>query len=195
MIFYIDIDNVLIDTTQTIVEMYDEDFGFNKEYVKIPYEKVTSYGFDELELLSKSRAMNYFSTPRFFNHIHIIPGAMDAIEYLVDNGHEIVFISLGTDGNLIGKKKLIDELEECYGVPMRFIGLDSFKYKDKSAIDMFGGVLIDDELRNLSNSTASFTICFGDYSWNSSWDGYRMSNWEEIKDFLFTHERSILCHD
>ncbi len=59
------------------------------------------------------------------------------------------------------------------------------KYKDKSCIDMSGGILIDDEQRYLDNSNANMKVCFGDkYEWNEDWNGKRCFNWIELENYL-----------
>ena len=59
------------------------------------------------------------------------------------------------------------------------------KYDDKSCIDMGDGILIDDSAKNLEQSNASLKICFGDiYEWNKTWNGIRLKNWMDIRNYL-----------
>lgn len=84
--------------------------------------------------------------------------------------YEIVIVSMGIQPNLFGKEIWIKD-----NLPFaKFIGIDMDKYKDKSCIDMSGGILIDDEQRYLDNSNANMKVCFGDkYEWNEDWNGKR----------------------
>ena len=59
------------------------------------------------------------------------------------------------------------------------------KHNDKSHIDMSDSIFIDDSYKNLATSNAKEKICFGDkYSWNEQWEGKRLLNWMEVRDYL-----------
>ena len=63
----------------------------------------------------------------------------------------------------------------------QFIGVNLKEYKDKSHIDMNGGLFIDDSAHNLETSNAETKICFGEiYSWNKEWNGKHCWDWNMI---------------
>ena len=95
--------------------------------------------------------------------------------------YEIIIVSMGTQPNLFGKEIWIKD-----NLPFaKFIGINMEKYKDKSSIDMSGGILIDDEQRYLKSSNAKEKICFGEnYEWNEDWKGKRCFNWIELERYL-----------
>lgn len=97
------------------------------------------------------------------------------------NKYEIMIVSMGAKSNLFGKEIWIKD-----NLPFaKFIGIDMDKYKDKSCIDMSGGILIDDEQRYLDKSNANVKVCFGDkYEWNEDWNGKRCFNWTELENYL-----------
>lgn len=59
--------------------------------------------------------------------------------------------------------------------------VDNFSDKGKIECD----VAIDDKPESLNSfNDTVLKICFGDYVWNKSWDGVKMTNWLEIKEFF-----------
>lgn len=106
--------------------------------------------------------------------------AKEVLDKLKEN-FEITIVSSGYSPNLIAKDIWIrNNLPFC-----KFIGVNLKEYKDKSHIDMSGGIFIDDSMSNLVTSNAWFNICFGDvYSWNEEWKGIRCYNWNDVYQLL-----------
>lgn len=90
---------------------------------------------------------------------------------------EVIIVSSGYNPNLRAKEKWYKEhLPFC-----QFIGVNLKEYKDKSHIDMNGGLFIDDSAHNLETSNAETKICFGEiYSWNKEWNGKHCWDWNMI---------------
>lgn len=180
---FIDMDNVLFDTVDAIKYMYDEDFRLYSDYHEVFLNQLTSYDFSELNLLTKKQLTQYFNSGRFFDVVNCIDGAELSLCTL--NGFNkipIVFVSIGTPENLKGKKLWINQYNENYQTDIKFIGISD---KDKSQVDMSGGILIDDLIQNLESSNADMKICFGDYGWNKDWDGIRVTNWSQLRKLVF----------
>ena len=62
---YIDMDNVVFDTVRIVKTMYDEDFRLYDGYHEVPLDQLTSYNFQELNLLTKEKLNEYFCSGRF----------------------------------------------------------------------------------------------------------------------------------
>lgn len=186
MVLYIDLDNTVFNTTAAICEMYNEDYKYFPGFIKQTDNTVKSYNFSELECASYNDILKYFRTARFFVRVKTHPGFVRELRDLYFNhGVEIVFVSRGVEPNLAGKQEWIDNFEEIYSIPCRFIGVDALKHPDKSSVDMFGGILIDDEPKNLEASTASHNICFGNYEWNRDYtDCVRCTDWASVGDYI-----------
>lgn len=180
MMIYIDLDNTVFDTIRTIVTMYNADYKYAKGYKYIVPDYVKSYEFVELECATLPDIIKYFDTYRFFTLVQCLPGFVSEIRDLYFNyGCEITFISRGTSMNLQGKSDWVDEFEMAYKIPCHFIGVD-VSNENKSSVDMYMSILIDDEVQNLNTSTASYNICFGDYEWNKHYDGIKCTNWNQV---------------
>lgn len=179
---YIDFDNVVFDTVDAIKYMYDEDYRLYDGYVEVPVEKVKKYEFTELTLLTKEKLNEYFCSGRFFDLVSCIEGAELSIAMLNQLLNlPVVFVSIGTPENIRGKEQWVKTFNEAFGIDTEFIGVYGF---DKSEIDMSGGILIDDELKNLNSSNADLKICFGNYDWNKEWTGIRAENWSKVRQII-----------
>lgn len=57
---------------------------------------------------------------------------------------------------------------------------------NKSAVQMQGGIFVDDRASNLNSSNATYRICFKEkwLSWNDGWYGSTVSNWSELNRYL-----------
>lgn len=180
-VLYIDLDNVVFNTICIIKRMYDEDFCLYSEYSWIPAHKIKHYDFSDLTFMTRDRLMDYFRSNRFFNNIECMDEAEASIAYLETMGFKIVFVSIGTSENLLGKDEWVSVFNHLWGTHAEFIGVDRI---DKSHIDMSDGIIVDDEIKNLVNCNAQQKICFGNYEWNQDWDGIRILSWKDLVNFI-----------
>ena len=187
---YIDLDNVVFDTVDAIKTLYDENYRLYDNYKCVDYNAMTSYDFRELQLLTKEKLNEYFCSGRFFDVVNCIEGAELSIATLNGfNQYPVTLVSIGTPENIKGKQQWIDNvLRGGFELDVDFVGLNSF---DKSEIDMSGGILIDDELKNLETSNADVKICFGDYEWNKDWTGLRAAYWFEVRKLVYEEVRKL----
>ena len=177
---YIDFDGTLVATIDAIVELYNEDFKYYKDFHYVNWWTVDTWGFEECNCAPPRYIDLYFNQPRFFDKLHFMPWAECAINEL-SKYYTIKIVSHGYSPNLRLKEIWIkDRLSN-----VEFIGVNLKEYSDKSHIDMSDGLFVDDSAKNLITSNAKENICFGDvYSWNKSWTGKRMGNWADIRQYL-----------
>lgn len=149
--------------------MYNEAYRYYPNYRYIHWTDIHTWDFKECICAKPKQIKRYFTQPRFFEKLEFMDNAKEVLDRLKDK-FEIVIVSMGVQPNLFGKEIWIKD-----NIPFaKFIGIDMKKYKDKSSIDMSGGILIDDERRYLDSSNADMKICFGDeYEWNKDWKGKR----------------------
>lgn len=183
---YIDFDNTIVDSTAAIVSLYCEDFQYYKDFRLIfPYE-INSYDFKECNCATKEQINHYFRTPRFFRKLKFMTFAKEVIDELKQY-YEVVIVTMGNPENYIGKQLWVSK--NLSGTKM--ICVDMKEHNDKSHIDMSDGIFIDDMSKNLITSNAKEKILFGDkYSWNEDWEGTRLYNWVDIKNYLIKEKRN-----
>lgn len=178
---FLDFDLVIANSIKKIVELYDTDFHLYKDYKKVHWTDINTYGFEELTLINKDIVLDYFDDHRFFQNLEYMDNAKEVIYKLKDR-YEIVVCSMGRKMNLLYKKEWIDK-----NLPFtKFIGIDLNK-NSKQSVDMSNGIHIDDNVEMLNSSTAATKIVFGDlYPWNCNNPNmyHRCWNWTEIENLL-----------
>lgn len=162
---YVDFDNTLVNTTQRIVDMYNEDYQYYKKFKKIKPEEIQTYGFKECECASEEAINQYFNSKRFFDELDFMDNADEILElFHYEQGYNITVVSMGYSPNLKGKEEWVRN-----NLPFaNFIGCNLKEVKDKSHIDMSDGILIDDTQKMLDTSNAIVKIPF-DPSNNKEW--------------------------
>lgn len=177
---YLDFDGVIVNTVKAIVDLYNEDFQYYKNFVPVEYNDINTWGFVECNCASEDYINHYFNQQRFFDKLEFMDNAKEVIEKLSDK-FNITIVSTGYSPNLKAKELWIKKnLPFC-----KFIGVNLKKHKDKSHIDMSNGIFIDDYQKNLFTSNALLNICFDEKrSWNKDWQGFRITNWLGIEKYL-----------
>ena len=187
----VDFDNVLVDSTQAIVDLYNEDFQYYNGFKAVRACDMHTYGFKELTLASEEYVNHLWNRPRFFSRLKPMPYAREILEVLtIWYGIEVA--TLGFSPSL--KQKSYD-INHKFPNIIKKINLINFKeFKDKSHLDMTNAVFIDDQANNLVSSNAVRKICFGDVEeWNSNWSGERCYNWHDVLNALnYTNDESIM---
>lgn len=181
MTIVIDLDGVVYDTIRTIVNLYNYDHLYYKDFEPVLASNVKTWDFDELNLEPREYIDKYFNMPRFFAEVKLMIGAKWIIDKLHYMGFKIVFCSSGSFPNLQLKREWINKHFEYAD----FIPVDLERFKDKASVNMRNCWFIDDVSKNLETSNAKHKICFGEvYPWNEDWKGIRCKNWIEIYQYI-----------
>lgn len=177
---YVDFDNVLVNTTKCIVDLYNEDFRYYRNFRPVNWWEVDTWNFKECRCADTNYINTYFNQPRFFEKLEVMSWAEMVIEELMQD-YKVYIVTMGYSPNLCQKREWLTR-----NFPyVKMIGVDMGKYKNKSNIDMSDGILIDDCSTNLLTSNARQNMCFGELSsWNKDWSGLRCINWMDVKHYL-----------
>lgn len=180
MKIYCDFDGVITHSVKRIVDMYNEDFCYYKDFKKIDHNDVNTWGFEELTLADKKTIDHYFNRLRFFDKLEFMPGAYEFLSRLAKQ-HEIIIVSMGYSPNLRGKTEWIKE-----HLPFaKFIACNYKEYSDKAHVDMSDGAFIDDSSKNLLTSNSPFPILYGEtFAWNENWTGTTKRTWNDIYEYI-----------
>ena len=178
---YIDFDCVIVNTIKRIVDLYNDDHAYYKDFIPVDWTLIDTWKFEELHLEPYAIIDRYFSQPRFFRDLEWMDNAEEVLQRLSEK-YEIKVVSIGTRENLVGKQLWL--LKNMPYAKFLSIRIDE-ENDNKSTIDMSDGILFDDSITNLINSNAIEKVCFGDiYSWNRNWTGKRCANWRDVEDYL-----------
>lgn len=176
MIIAIDMDNVLCNLQEVAVNL------FNKRYnTNYTLEDFTDY--DVARNLPKNEAVlmkTMYGEHNLYSNIKPLPGAQNAIEKLINAGHQVYIVSDIIPKTYIEKvdwiKFYFPQIDEAHIIAM--------KHKYLLRCD----VMIEDNLQNLLAKPYYERICF-DYAWNRQVSDYaygihRVHSWNEILDVI-----------
>lgn len=139
----------------------------------------------------------------------------DIFLWLLSFQFDFVIVSFGNPANLKLKKIWIDKKLKLFindskmlnQSETKFIGLDFADHKDKSCVDMSGGIFVDDTYKYLMNSNAKHKIVFGEeYPWNADNETdndtvmgnhyTRCKNWLELyQEIMSIYNRNVIKGD
>ena len=177
---FLDFDGVIVNTVKAIVELYNNDFQFYKNYRPVHWKEINTWDFIECNCADTDYINKYFNQPRFFDRLAFMPDAYRVILEL-EKLYDITIVSMGYSPNLRGKELW---MKECLP-EIDFIGVNMKEHINKSHIDMSDGIFIDDSYSNLISSNAEKKYCFGEiYSWNEKWEGPRLCDWRDVASHL-----------
>lgn len=174
---FLDFDGTLVDSISSICKLYNKDFRYYEDFCPVLPTQIQTYDFSECTCASKEIIHTYFQTPRFFNSLKFMPGAVGALRF-IKNDFNINIVSHGFQANLLAKRLWIEK-----HIPhATFTGIDLSQTKDKSCVDMSGSIFVDDMVSNLDSSNAKHKIIFGKtYPWNEDEHGYtRCKDWIDL---------------
>lgn len=183
MNLYVDFDNTIVNSSEVIVKMLNEQFGENKDY-----RKLRKYDFKDLfPNCSYWDIEKYFESDKMFEQLELYPESYNTLNSFKDKFENITIVTIGTEDNIEKKRKFI---KDKFSFNIDLIGIENHGRSNKSSVDMRDGVFIDDHVDCLHSSNAKVKILIKT-SENAEWskiepndDIYVVSNWYEIYSIL-----------
>lgn len=177
----LDFDNTIVNTTKAFIEAHKLICGrrymFDKK-LEPRWELVKKYDFsDQIKDLTTIMKIATFNSQSFYDNLEYYDNALEILEEL-SNKTDVHIVSMCSYDS--AKKKGLKLQKELPNVKFQPI---IFPYRDKSFIDMRGGVFIDDVAKNLETSSADVKICFKynniTMDVNEDWRGKVLTSWNE----------------
>lgn len=172
MTIAVDMDNVLCNLQEVIIDLFNKRHGTN-----YTMEDFTDY--DVAQILPKNEAIlmkTMYGEDNLYSNVKPLPGAQNAIEKLINTGHQVYVVS-----DVIPKTYA----EKVEWLRFYFPQIDeghivAVKHKHMFKAD----ILIEDNMANLLASPHYHRICLS-YPWNvntNDWvyNVFRCKNWNEI---------------
>lgn len=167
----LDMDGVTCDLLTHMIYLLNRYHGEN-----LKKSDITSWGIeDHCKNVKKKHIAKYIDEPGFFRHLEPMEGALEYIEKLHNNGHEIYFITACNSGGFDCKRAWITK--NLPFVPDRnFFGTKS---KEMVKVDIF----MDDKLDNLiayHRAWPETPVFAFDQPYNQDWLGFRALGWADF---------------
>ena len=150
----LDLDEVVCDMMNPLISVHHDRYNSD-----VTIDDATGWGLppDMVEI---------FTTPGFFLHLPIIPGAADGVKKLLAWGHDIIVATNHSDNDYIAADKV---LWVQRNLPMLSSNMMIGGRKDV----LQGDIIIDDNPDYLINSPCRIKICM-DRQWNRHLEEYSM---------------------
>lgn len=127
--------------------------------------------------------IDYFKEPGFFRHLYPMPGALDAVNHLLEIGYKIIIIT--ASHKTTKADKLVWLKNHLPGISPEDVHFEYRKHKIKA--DM----LVDDNVDNCEAykkaHPSALVVCF-DAPYNQDFTGLRAKNWQEVLNWIKTAE-------
>lgn len=190
-IIYWDVDDVILNSGETIVELLNQkrqELGLQPRELK----DLKDWGYKSiLRDTNKNEIEALFESDNFWNRVKIKTEFIELIKSGILNSYNHRIVTKGSSINRKKKfKKLSEDLNELNWE--YFIGIEN--NRDKSVVDMTGGILIDDNYDNLVKTNAQIKILLKnglttDYNTNYGKYGnidnlYIVETLEEVRQIL-----------
>lgn len=176
MYISIDLDNIIINTTETLIRYINERLPVN-----LKMSDITTYSI-EAALPKQYRWIVEagFHDRNFWKEVSLIPYAAETIEQLFHEGHWIWFATSSLPENL--RKKINHLSRNLPFFPEDFVWKHTINLQDKSLLNV--DVLIDDCLGHLLHPDRKYVGVALDYPWNQTNGSVpnliRAYNWQDI---------------
>lgn len=172
----IDIDNVIVNTTECVVDYINE----RLPDINLKMEDINEYWIEKnIPLCYHWIVPMAFDDKTMWKQVKLIGGAAEYIEKLYKQGHEIYFATATTAENF---KKKVGFLTRSFPFfPDDYVCMHSISIKHKQLLNV--DVLFDDCLDNLNGSHPYASVCFN-YPWNQGVVEHRVRSWKEFYDFI-----------
>lgn len=171
----IDLDNVVVNTTESVIEFLNERIP----NLNMKLEDCSKYWLEQnlpkgYELIVQEA----FENKHMWKKVKVIKGAKKYINKLREDGHDIYFVTSSLPENL---RKKIKHLErELDFFEPGYVWRHTINIHKKQLLDL--DILIDDCLDNLNGGRRYTSICFT-YPWNKNIIDHsiiRCDSWKEI---------------
>lgn len=101
---YIDLDNTVFDTLDTIIYLYNEEFKYHEGFKEIEHGDVQTYDCKECNLLTKEHLKEYFDRSDFYKKYTDVDTVFWKVLDLIDEkGWRLVFVTIGSVPNIAAK--------------------------------------------------------------------------------------------
>lgn len=171
----IDLDNVVVNTTESVIEYLNERIP----NLNAKMEDMKQYWLEKnLPSAYSLLVQESFENKKMWKKVKLIKGAKKYIKKLFEDGHEIYFVTSSLPENL--RKKIKHLTRELDFLSEDYVWKHTVNIQYKQLLNL--DVLIDDCMDNLTGTRTYKSICFA-YPWNECIADpriFRCNDWRSI---------------
>lgn len=185
---FIDFDDTLAQTSRAICLLYNERYRGHEDFKYANPELSKRWDFSDVcPLLKPGEVDQCFSDPEFFDLLALQSDAKRIYE--LQDKHDVLIVTIGTQGNIALKSRFIDKY--LPGINAAYLYQGNHCPMDKSVVNMTGGLLLDDNIKNLHSCNATHRLIFGpEKDYNQSNLYHRVFSFSELIDHLKDIDRN-----
>lgn len=181
---FLDCDDTIMLSSETVIAILNKRYNENKTI----HDLRDWYYRSIAGKVSQKEILEIYGSEEFWQELKLDQEFLNVFKELQDK-YNWVFVSKGTPDNLLKKKQF---LQKHFNEAIRFEGLplESANDFDKSSVDMYGGIQIDDRIDCFDNTKAAVRILIhqNDVKWarprGNEDNLYRVFSWKEAGDIL-----------
>jgi 5'(3')-deoxyribonucleotidase len=174
----IDLDNTILNTPASIINLYNK-LSDNK----LEYNENIELGWKFEPIIKTDEELTelfkLFDHTDFYNEAITYKNAVEIINKL-SMQNKVMIISK----HMESRKPLTREWVEMTFPTVELVFVDNFEDKGR-ALEGYN-LIIDDRVDALESceNIVPYRICFGNYTWNKNWTGLRVTNWNDLNDMI-----------
>lgn len=174
----IDLDNTILNTPATIINLHNK---LNED--KLEYNNSMKIGWKFEPIIKTKQELaklfELFDHPDFYKEAITYENAIEIVNKLSED-NKVMIISKHMDS----RKPITTEWVRKTFPNTDLVFVDSFECKGQILKGF--DIVIDDRIDALESckDNVLFKICFGDYLWNESWTGLRVTNWINLERII-----------
>lgn len=189
---FLDFDGTIVDSVAAYCKTYNEKWENHKEFKRANPNDV--YYWDMRDVCPLEQDIEgAFASPNFFKNLEFMDTLTRYYIKELQKAYNIIICTIGSNYNIHYKSKWIaDNLPFVKNAIYLVNRCDGNVIMDKSLPNMQGGIIVDDNIKNLETSNAKYKIIFGkEYDFNLDKEDkyWRTLNWEQLYVTLIEMER------
>ena len=156
---YWDIDDVILNTTEAMVELINNKYRIPNYLKPKTREECKDWDFKGLwRPLTKEQQIELFESHKFWDIVTIKPEFYNIVQSGILDEYDNIFVTKGSVYNLFRKKEFLYDEVDIKDIFRKFGFIGIADEEDKSSIDMSNGIQIDDNYSNLRNTKSKIKI-------------------------------------
>lgn len=168
----IDFDNTIVNSDKAIWKLYRERTGDLSTH----YKDHSVWWYDEVcPQWTRDQQNAAFQDPRLFELLELFPNSIEILKALKKHGHTITICTVHRGEGVPLKT---DFIKKHLGFIDNLVIVEEMSKSHKSMI--YGDIMLDDSVDNLTTSRCVLPVCFGNGKWNQEWQGARVDDWQSF---------------